>query len=234
MALGNFRIEAGLEIYESNSLDGIHIIQGDGIPPGTSGPTDDAPIGSLYADRTNSLLYRKQSNTSSAIDWQRFTDEGVYTLIGTAFDASDLGTFTGATISDNATVKQALQDLETALEAISGAAVAENNNVTTPVVLDSCLVDECFYAEWELFMVENGAQGNRRAIKITAMHDGSLDGTVDATITDVSKHTRLQMGANNGWTYDIGLSGAGGAQAMELTVSATNAATFKSRRTDIL
>jgi len=39
------------------------------------------------------------------------------TLSGTSASANDLGTFTGATISDNVTVKAALQALETALEA---------------------------------------------------------------------------------------------------------------------
>ena len=39
------------------------------------------------------------------------------TLSGVAQNAEDLGTFTGATIADNVTVKAALQALETALEA---------------------------------------------------------------------------------------------------------------------
>ena len=38
------------------------------------------------------------------------------TLSGVAENASGLGTFTGSTISDASTIKDALQDLETAVE----------------------------------------------------------------------------------------------------------------------
>lgn len=44
------------------------------------------------------------------------------TLSGVAAGSTDLGTFTGVTIADGRTIKGALQDLETALEALSGAA----------------------------------------------------------------------------------------------------------------
>ena len=51
--------------------------------------------------------------------------------LGTVDGAQDIGTFTGGTISDNGSVKAALQELETALEQISadsgsGAAVSAN------------------------------------------------------------------------------------------------------------
>lgn len=50
------------------------------------------------------------------------TQQGnLITLSGVAANAADLGTFTGATVTDNVTVKAALQELETALEAITGS-----------------------------------------------------------------------------------------------------------------
>ena len=42
--------------------------------------------------------------------------DNLVTVSGVAKDATHLGTFTGSTISDNRTVKQALQDLETQLK----------------------------------------------------------------------------------------------------------------------
>ena len=60
------------------------------------------------------------------------TDIGeILQTLGTVDGATDIGTFSGGTISDNGSVKGALQDLETALEQISadsgsGAAVAAN------------------------------------------------------------------------------------------------------------
>lgn len=48
-------------------------------------------------------------------------------VVGTDADATDLGTFTGSTISDNTTAKGALQELETALESTSGSAATKTN-----------------------------------------------------------------------------------------------------------
>jgi hypothetical protein len=54
------------------------------------------------------------------------------TLSGVAENATDLGTFTGSTISDNETVKQALQDLETAVEsAQAGSGTADGVKTVT-------------------------------------------------------------------------------------------------------
>ena len=54
------------------------------------------------------------------------------TLSGVAENDTDLGTFTGSTISDNETVKQALQDLETAVEsAQAGSSTADGVKTIT-------------------------------------------------------------------------------------------------------
>lgn len=50
--------------------------------------------------------------------------DDLITLSGVAENATDLGTFTGSTISDNRKVKEALQDLETAIEGSVGATSA--------------------------------------------------------------------------------------------------------------
>ena len=47
--------------------------------------------------------------------------DNVATLSGVAKDSANLGTFTGATVADNQTIKQALQALETAVEAAGSA-----------------------------------------------------------------------------------------------------------------
>ena len=50
------------------------------------------------------------------------------TLSGTADEAEDLGTFTGATIADSSTIKAALQSLETAVEAAGIVDAGDNVN----------------------------------------------------------------------------------------------------------
>ncbi len=56
----------------------------------------------------------------------------IITLSGVAADATNNGSFTGATITDNVTTKVALQELETALEAITSSyitSVADTNSI---------------------------------------------------------------------------------------------------------
>lgn len=53
--------------------------------------------------------------------------DDLITLSGVADGAANLGTFTGSTITDNRTIKQALQELETAVEAAGGTSAAGDN-----------------------------------------------------------------------------------------------------------
>jgi hypothetical protein len=58
--------------------------------------------------------------------------DDLISLSGVAENASGLGTFTGSTISDASTIKDALQDLETAVEgAQAGSAVADRTKTIT-------------------------------------------------------------------------------------------------------
>ena len=59
--------------------------------------------------------------------------DNVATLSGVAKDSTNLGTFTGGTIADSQTVKQALQSLQTASEAIDTKTVDGGDNVNTLV-----------------------------------------------------------------------------------------------------
>ena len=57
--------------------------------------------------------------------------DNMATLTGVAKDSTGLSTFTGSTISDGSTIKEALQDLETAVEgAQAGSAVADRTKMT--------------------------------------------------------------------------------------------------------
>ena len=58
--------------------------------------------------------------------------DNMATLTGVAKDQTGLSTFTGSTISDGSTIKEALQDLETAVEgAQAGSAVADRTKTET-------------------------------------------------------------------------------------------------------
>jgi len=66
-------VEKGLRLLKENTDAGpgnsVDELFGAGAPPGTSGETDDAEIGSTYRDTNNGDFYLKQADTSSATDW---------------------------------------------------------------------------------------------------------------------------------------------------------------------
>jgi len=72
-----------------------------------------------------------KANTSVVTEIDGNVDD-LITLSGVAENAQGLGTFTGSTISDASTIKDALQDLETAVEgAQAGSAVADRTKTVT-------------------------------------------------------------------------------------------------------
>ena len=48
-----FRVEQGFSSRAPNADNGVDMIHGAGAPPGTSGLSDEAPIGSTWQDETN-------------------------------------------------------------------------------------------------------------------------------------------------------------------------------------
>ena len=46
-----FRVEKGLAVQDENATAEIHILSGNGAPPGTTGKSADAPIGSVWKDQ---------------------------------------------------------------------------------------------------------------------------------------------------------------------------------------
>ena len=70
--------------------------------------------------------------TSAVVSEVDANVDDLITLTGIAENTTGLGTFTGSTISDGSTIKDALQDLETAAEAAaSGSAVADRTKTVT-------------------------------------------------------------------------------------------------------
>lgn len=70
-----------------------------------------------------------ESDADTAVAANETHIDNLATLSGVAKDETSLATFTGSTISDSRTVKQALQELETSLEEID----ANANDITTAV-----------------------------------------------------------------------------------------------------
>jgi hypothetical protein len=236
MARSNFRVEQGIEILTPNGTTGVWILQAAGAPLGTSGPTDDANVGSVYLKNDGSgELYRKTASNSLATDWKRFTDESIYTAVGIAFGATDMGTYTGAILTDSTDQTTLNQELSDAIEAIQGGtggtvAVAAG----TPTTIATCTTDVCNGLEWEICVYEDAAQGNKEFFKVSSLHDGETGPYVDAAAFDESVHSKLKLADIAGLSYTTKLNGTGvGVQTIGLEISATAAVTVKFRRTSI-
>jgi len=73
-----------------------------------------------YSNATSGLA---ATNVQTAIDEVEASKDALVTLSGVALNATNLGTFTGSTIADNQTNKQALQALETSVETKADSSV---------------------------------------------------------------------------------------------------------------
>jgi len=149
------------------------------------------------------------------------------TLSGVARGDLHLGAFAGDTIPDSQTTKQALQYLETALEArglLTG--------VTAIQTLDSVLVDKIKLAKWLVHAFEEANPARVQSMEISALHDGTTVG--DAANIDNSIINKLKLGTTFNFTATVDLDGAGAAQAMRLRVASTTAGvTVTSRRIEV-
>jgi hypothetical protein len=233
MARDFFITEHGVRIVGDNSNAGISILMGSGAPPGTSGDTDDAEIGSIWL-RTDAKgeLYGKETDTSSASDWVRKVNESIYTAMGIAFDALHMGTYTGVTLTDNQDIKVNIQELETAIEAIQGGAGSTDNIAAgTPTTISKCLVDNCNGVEWEICVFEQASEATKEFFKINCLHNGTS--AADATLFKENVFSKRKLADIAGLTFTPKLSGVGAAQDIGLEISATAAITVKSRRTSI-
>ncbi len=235
MARSNFRIEQGIEIHDANGTGSSYILRGSGAPLGTSGPTDDAAIGSIYL-RTDAEgeLYRKEASSSQASDWKRMVDESVYSALGIAFDDENFGAYTGGILTDNSDAKTNIQELSDAIEAISGGSSSEDNvGAGTPTTVNTCLVDDCNGVEYEVIVYEQGDETKKEFFKLTSLHNGTS--SADASAFDESVHTKLKNTGSDvaGLSFTTKLTGTGASQTIGLEISATAAITVKTRRTNL-
>ena len=98
---------------------------------------DTSDGGSTYASKkvTKANFLSEYITTSAATTLAGANEthiDNMATLTGVAKDSTGLGAFTGSTISDGSTIKTAIQDLETAVEAAqAGSAVADRTKTET-------------------------------------------------------------------------------------------------------
>lgn len=149
------------------------------------------------------------------------------TLSGVARGATDLGTFTGQTIPDTQTAKQALQSLETALEARS-----QLTGLTTIQTLDSVLVDKVKSSKWLVQAFEEANPNRVQTLEVVAVHDGTA--SADAVAVDNAISNKLKLNSVFNLSVSVDLSGIGVVQVMRLRAASTTAGvTITARRLEV-
>ena len=150
------------------------------------------------------------------------------TLSGVGRGSVNLGTFTGRTIADNRTNKQALQDLESALEARS-----QITGVTTITTLDSVLVDDVKMSKWMIHAFEEASPANTQSMEVVGLHNGTASADASGT-PDQSVAFKLKQGSNFNLSITIDLNGTGAAQVMRVRAASTSAGvTVTARRIEL-
>jgi len=147
--------------------------------------------------------------------------EALRSSLGGSANATDMGTYTGTTITDNVNQRQVNQELETALEAIQTDVGPANIAQTTPTTVDFVLVDDCQRVEWELTAHDIATPANVQSMKVTAFHNGSS--AADATAVLDSLSSKSKLGSNFNLDVSVTLTGAAGAQAMNLVLETSEA-----------
>lgn len=129
---------------------------------------------------------------------------------------------------------EALQLSDAAQQAILSRARTEAQAlaITTATAIDQVLVDGISLAKWIVHVAGSAAGDahNKVAAEIMAIHNGSADGSIEATDSDYNVFAKLKLGNIPGLSFSVSLTGSGAAQALVLSVSSTMAVDVKTTR----
>lgn len=144
------------------------------------------------------------------------------TLSGEALGAVDHGTMPGDTIQDNATTRQALIDLEAAIDALNTNTKVEN--VTTEQDVASLLVDGFHGAIYNIVAWEEATPANKKMVEVKILNNGTASadasGTPDFAVESVLETSNF---SNNWLKFEASYSGSGASQQMNLRASSNTA-----------
>lgn len=181
-----------------------------------------AAVGNVMAGDTIEAAIAKLDGVNDAQD----------TLLGTAQGATDLGLLAGGIISDNATVKQALEELEAYLENL-GDGVVTTGISTTPTEIASVLVDECRSAVWLVSAFDQANPDRSKSFIVHAINDGTSLADASSAQVDSTVFAKLMTNDDFDYTLDVDVDDTGVNQKMRLMASsASDTVTFTSKLID--
>ena len=123
--------------------------------------------------------------------------DNMATLTGVAKDSTDLGTFTGTTVADSQTVKQALQALETAVES-KGSATSLTS--LTTAVGDLNTLSGVAQNDEDLGTFTGSTIADSVTIKAALQALETASEAIDAKTVDTGNNVNVLVGATSGET----------------------------------
>lgn len=152
-------------------------------------------------------------------------------LVSEVVDKADLGTFTGTTIPDNQDIKEALQSLETAVEAVSGGGVSYSN-LDLGKLQAIGVTGEVAYAGVAgsgIITIDDPWSLNKGDLYIDASTDvdGGGNFALTITLTNGTYNTWNGTGTHDLWipqihVYDIGATALATQLGVDVSLGATN------------
>lgn len=182
---------------------------------------------------TGALLNDNES-TKQNIQQLETEAEALRSSLGGSAGDTDMGTYTGNIISDNVNQRVVNQELESAIEDIQSSVGPADIAQNTPTTVDTVLVDEVQYVEWEVVAHDIGDPTKVKKFKISGFHNGHAG--ADATAVNDSVYQIDKIGSSFNVQASAVLAGAAGAQTMglELETSDSDGIRYAVRRTSVL
>lgn len=164
-------------------------------------------------------IITSSDSVESAIEKLDGNQIDLTTLSGESQGAVDHGTFPGTVIDDGSTTREALEDLEGAIDAITLGNQVSLTGVTSVTDLDTVLVDEVMACKWLVTARLASNPARVRSFEVYAQHNGNS--AADATGADDTVYARLRNGAGFNVQISVDVSGAGAAQQFRLRISSS-------------
>jgi len=88
-------------------------------------------------------------------------------------------------------------------------------NITTETIVDSVLIDDVYAVKWMIYaLTQDGTK--QRYVEVTAAHNGVMSDATEAKFHIIGI---MRYGSINGLSFNVGITGSGENQAMELRIS---------------
>ena len=151
--------------------------------------TDNSTIKTALQELETEVEDKANSTDTDVIDDKA---DDLVTLSGVSVNSTDLGTFTGSTITDNSTIKTALQELETEVEDKQDTLTGLTSTVTELNILDGATVTttELNYVDGVTSAIQTQIDGKQASATdlttLSSMQTGGATALAALTSTEIA------------------------------------------------